>query len=672
MSEHKTQGNDLIFALDIGTRSVIGVVGKAEGDRFKVLDVETAEHKKRAMLDGQIDNIRQVAELARQVTQRLEERLDVTLERVCVAAAGRALQTQRGSFSLELPESGSITMEQIGQLETGAVSAAEEALQTEGDERRQLFLVGYTVTQYRLDHYPMTVLLDHSGREIEADVVATFLPGEVVESLYAAMRAAGLQVSSMTLEPIAAMNAAIPAELRLLNLALVDIGAGTTDIALCRDGSVTGYTMATIAGDEITERLMRSYLIDFQTAENIKRSLREGESVHYTDIMGLENDLSYDEVMAEIEEPMEKLASAIAEQVVSVNGAPPSALFLAGGGSKLNGLKERVAEKLNMDEKRVAVAGNNFAKSAYADTIKLDNPEYTTPLGIAVSAGMGLLNDSYVVLLNGQPAKLFRSGVMTLRDILLMNGYTYADMLGRTGKSLTLTLDGRHVVLRGEPAMPAVLTVNGEDAVLSAVVHAGDKVNFVPARSGADAHQTLGELLPEFTGRALVNNQDAGPDTALQNGDVILTLTRPAEVRAAEEKAAAPMATAEPEAPVAETLPVMSVESPAVEEKPEIPVTPVAPETPVTPVAPVTPMAPTAPVMTASPASGPMEITLNGEPLSLPGKGNGLPYYMMDLLQFSGLDLDHLDGPVRLEVNGEECGFRYVIKPRDCVTICYA
>ena len=660
MSEHKTQGNDLIFALDIGTRSVIGVVGKAEGDRFKVLDVETAEHKKRAMLDGQIDNIRQVAELARQVTQRLEERLDVTLERVCVAAAGRALQTQRGSFSLELPESGSITMEQIGQLETGAVSAAEEALQTEGDERRQLFLVGYTVTQYRLDHYPMTVLLDHSGREIEADVVATFLPGEVVESLYAAMRAAGLQVSSMTLEPIAAMNAAIPAELRLLNLALVDIGAGTTDIALCRDGSVTGYTMATIAGDEITERLMRSYLIDFQTAENIKRSLREGESVHYTDIMGLENELSYDEVMTEIEEPMEKLASAIAEQVVSVNGAPPSALFLAGGGSKLNGLKERVAEKLNMDEKRVAVAGNNFAKSAYADTIKLDNPEYTTPLGIAVSAGMGLLNDSYVVLLNGQPAKLFRSGVMTLRDILLMNGYTYADMLGRTGKSLTLTLDGRHVVLRGEPAMPAVLTVNGEDAVLSAVVHAGDRVNFVPARSGADAHQTLGELLPEFTGRALVNNQDAGADTALQNGDVVLTLTRPAEVWAAEEKAAAPMATAEPEAPVAETLPVMSVESPAVEEKPEIPVTPVAPVTPVTP------------VMPASPASGPMEITLNGEPLSLPGKGNGLPYYMMDLLQFSGLDLDHLDGPVRLEVNGEECGFRYVIKPRDCVTICYA
>lgn len=626
MSEYKAQENDLIYALDIGTRSVIGMVGQTDGDRFKVLDVEVAEHKKRAMIDGQIDNIRQVAGLVRQVTQRLEERLNVSLERVCVAAAGRALQTKAGTFSLSLPENNVITVEQVSQLETGAVSAAEEALQTEGDERRRLFLVGYTVTQYRLDHYPMVTLLDHSGVEVEADVVATFLPGEVVESLYTVMRTAGLQVSSMTLEPIAAMNAAIPAELRLLNLALVDIGAGTTDIAVCRDGSITGYTMATIAGDEITEALMRAFLIDFQTAEEVKRALREGESVRYTDIMGLENEVSYESVMAAIDEPMDKLATAIAEQVLETNGAAPSALFLAGGGSKLSGLKEKVSEKLNMDEKRVAIAGNNFAKSVYADSIKLDDPEYATPLGIAVSAGLGLLNDSYVVLLNGKPAKLFRSGVLTLRDILLMNGYTYSDILGRNGKSLAVTLNGQRIILRGEPSVPAALTVNEREAALSAVVHAGDSVSFVPARSGADAQRTLGELLPEFTGRVLVNNQDASPDTVLHSGDVILTLERAAE-SCADDQDAVGMAPGLTDDQDAERM---------------------------------------------MPSSGAIEVELNGEALSLPGKGNGLPYYMMDLLQFSGLDLDHLDGPVRLEVNGEECGFRYVIKPRDRVTICYA
>lgn len=268
MAEYKAQEQDMIFALDIGTRSIVGVVGQPVGGRFKVLDIEIAEHGSRAMLDGQIDNIQQVASLARTVTDRLESRLGIRLERVAVAAAGRALRTQSGSFIMDLTQKQSISAEQISRLEAGALSAAEEALQMEEETRRQFFMVGYTVAQYRLDNYPMMTLLNHNGQRAEAEVVATFLPGEVVESLYTAMRAAGLQVASLTLEPIAAMNAAIPAELRLLNLALVDIGAGTTDIAVCREGSVVGYTMATIAGDEITEALMRAFLVDFQTCRD--------------------------------------------------------------------------------------------------------------------------------------------------------------------------------------------------------------------------------------------------------------------------------------------------------------------------------------------------------------------------------------------------------------------
>ncbi len=231
MAEYRAQEQDMIFALDIGTRSIVGVVGKPVGGRFKVLDIEAAEHGSRAMLDGQIDNIQQVAALARTVTDRLEGRLGIRLERVSVAAAGRALRTQGASFAMDLPQKQAITAEQISRLEAGALSAAEEALQVEEESRRQFFMVGYTVAQYRLDNYPLATLLSHNGRRAEAEVVATFLPGEVVESLYTAMRAAGLQVASLTLEPIAAMNAAIPAELRLLNLALVDIGAGTTDSA---------------------------------------------------------------------------------------------------------------------------------------------------------------------------------------------------------------------------------------------------------------------------------------------------------------------------------------------------------------------------------------------------------------------------------------------------------
>ena len=652
MKDLRAQEQDLIFALDIGTRSVVGVVGRPSGGRFKALDIEMAEHGSRAMLDGQIDNIHQVGALARTVTDRLEERLGVRLERVCVAAAGRALRTQSGSFTMDISAEKTISAETISRLEAGALSAAEEALQMEDEVRRQFFMVGYTVAQYRLDNYPLASLLDHNGQKAEADVVATFLPGEVVESLYAAMRTAGLQVSSLTLEPIAAMNAAIPVELRLLNLALVDIGAGTTDIAVCRDGSVTGYTMATIAGDEITEAIMRTFLVDFQTAEEMKRNLRPGEDVCYTDILGLENTAAFEELYAAIQEPMGRLAEAIAVQVTELNGGAPSALFLAGGGSKLEGLREKVAASLGMDERRVAIAGNNFAKSAFADEMDLNNPEYATPLGIAISAGLGLLNDSYVITLNGETAKLFRSGTLTVRDILLMNGYTYADMLGRSGKNLGVTLNGRRMVLRGEPAAPAILRVNGEEAAINAVVHAGDSIRFQPARSGRDAAKTLGELLgKDFSGRVLLNNREGDRKAPLRQGDVILTLEGPAGlIPPLPEQPEQPEKTApqpEPDAPPPAPLPEEKAE-PVSKEPPQ-------PEPP----KPVKPRI----------RKREVEILLNGKPVVLPPKENGQPYYVMDLLERSGVDFEKLEGPVRLAVNGTECGFSQAVKDRDSITI---
>ena len=121
MAKRKPQDSELIFALDIGTRSIIGVVGRVVDERFQVLAIEKEEHGKRAMLDGQIEDIAQVAKVARRVTNRLEEKLDCTLERVCVAAAGRALRTEQGSFVMEYPEVTRITNDAISRLESGAV-----------------------------------------------------------------------------------------------------------------------------------------------------------------------------------------------------------------------------------------------------------------------------------------------------------------------------------------------------------------------------------------------------------------------------------------------------------------------------------------------------------------------------------------------------------------------
>lgn len=88
--------------------------------------------------------------------------------------------------------------------------------------------------------------------------------------LYKVMDNIGLDVGFMTLEPIAAIEAAVPNNIRLLNVALVDIGAGTSDIAITKDGTIAAYAMTSTAGDEITEMLAKTYLLDFDTAEAVK------------------------------------------------------------------------------------------------------------------------------------------------------------------------------------------------------------------------------------------------------------------------------------------------------------------------------------------------------------------------------------------------------------------
>ena len=552
MAETKTpygvQTEELIYALDVGTRSVIGMVGRAENGRARVLAVEKQPHPRRAMLDGQIEDIAQVAQVVEQVTSRLEERMGLKLERACVAAAGRALRTEQGHGVLKLPETGKLGEEQLGQLEATAVADAEQHLREGEDQGQRLFLVGYTVTRFLLDGYPMTSLLGHTGRNIEADVVATFLPGEVVDSLYAVLREAGLEVASLTLEPIAALNAAIPAELRLLNLALVDIGAGTSDIAICREGSVVGYTMATVAGDEITEALMRTYLVDYRTAEEMKAALGQSETITFTDILGMEQTCGAEEVLDAADQAGQSLVDEVAARVLELNGGAPSALLLAGGGSKLSSLREKMAQALGMDPRRVALAGAHFKTSAFSDTVELEDPEYTTPLGIAVSAGLELISDSYRILLNDRPAKLFRNGRLTLLELLMMNGYGYRDLLGRNGKSAVLEVDSRRVVFHGEPSQPAVLEVNGAPARPSDVIHAGDKIRFVPATPGADRKVTVREVLERLGAQSLLaDGAPLAPEDEVPVGVRLQTGAAPV----AEKPE--PPAVSEPERPVVES-----------------------------------------------------------------------------------------------------------------------
>ena len=716
------QANDAVFALDIGTRSIIGMVGIVEENKVKIIAIEREEHAERAMIDGQIENIEKVATLAGKVKKRLEDKIRFKLTKVCVAAAGRALRSKRAEFELELPGTQLIDDEIISRLEAGAITKAEEAFDAENEaaeDTRRFYLVGYTVCQYFLDQYMISNLKDHRGRHVKVDLIATFLPSEVVESLYTTMNKIGLEVASLTLEPIAAINAAIPENIRLLNLVLVDIGAGTSDIAACTGGSVTGYTMATVAGDEITETIMKEYLVDFATAESIKAQLDGKQEITFADIMGLEHKISREEILQCIQGTSGFLCKEIANKVVEINGGSPSALFLAWGGSKLAGLKDGLTTALGMDANRVAVAGNYFRSSAFSDEYDLNNPEYATPLGIAISSGLNMINDSFRVTLNNKPAKLFRSGSFTALNLLMMNGYNFRDILGRPGLNLTVTVNGRRKVFYGTSSEPATLLINQKEGKLSEVIHAGDSIDFVPAVQGIPAMACLGDIEGADTCVDItLNGIHASLKTPLKNGDIINILLPKVQKPVKEEREESKLSDTKKEKvvlenehtdrPWEEEIPTRGIIEPLETTPDSTPFSPSKEEafeeesselmeesdTDILEESEVDISGDTLEISKADETPNNLQefksdnftdaseeseeeiskgekvsFRLNGTFLDLPKKEEGRPYYLMDLIQYSGINLERPRGVVKLTVNGIPGMFQQALSDGDEIRI---
>ncbi|MEG2206321.1 MAG: cell division FtsA domain-containing protein, partial [Oscillospiraceae bacterium] len=498
MQENENVKENSVFALDIGTRSVIGVVGYSENDIFHIEAIEAMEHPKRAMLDGQIEDINAVAAVANIVKMALEDRIGRKLTKVCVAAAGRALRTVNASFEVELPAGGPATEETVYALEMGAVSkAADEIKATEQGDA--LFCVGHSVARFLIDDYPYSTIIDHKGKTAKAEVIATFLPAEVVNSLEAAMKKIGLSIEFLTLEPIAAMNAVIPPELRLLNLALVDIGAGTSDIAVCDGGSVAAYTMATVAGDEITEALIKEYLVDFQTAEKMKFEIsKETAVIKYRDILGFDYEVPLAEVLSALAPALNSLSDIISERILEVNGKAPSAVFLVGGGGKTPQLCKLVAERLSLDERKVAIGGNNFMKKLAVGVEDTFGPEYATPIGIALTAISTGEYKGFDVFINGEKRRLLRTGTLAMMDVLLLCGYSYSDVMGKSGQNLNFEVNGEKRVLRGGMLKPAVIALNGRQVGISVQVVSGDSIHIIPATTGENASLKMNDIVHNY------------------------------------------------------------------------------------------------------------------------------------------------------------------------------
>lgn len=515
---------NVVFALDIGTRSVVGITGVTTDDSFSVFDYEQRLHKNRAMRDGQIEDINLVAKTVREIKKALEERNGMDLSKVSIAAAGRSLKTLRMTYEQDINEEENITPELMHSIEYNAISAALDDFARGDDSKGAFSCVGYDVVNYRLDGYLLNNPLGHRGGHIVVEIIAAFLPFSVIRSLYSVTELCNLTVESLTLEPIAAINAVVPPDVRLLNIAITDIGAGTSDIGISKNGSIVAYDMVTIAGDEITECLMKHYLVDFDTGEKIKFKLSEDdEQITFADILGVSHSCSRDAVSGVIDQVLEELCDSVSSSILKINDGPPTALFLVGGASQIPGLCAKMAGKLNIPVERVTLGGKYPYRNIILHTDKLLTPEYATPLGIGATSRLTHIHDLFSVTVNGEKITMPGSENVRVLDALLLAGVKASSLIGRSAAPVTYYINDEEKTMRGTPPVPGQILVNKEPAALDSPLKQGDEVAILFAQHGKPPQLTVSDIRKNLGDKVVlsvaVNGKSAKSNYRIKQGD---------------------------------------------------------------------------------------------------------------------------------------------------------
>ena len=375
------------------------------------------------------------------------------------------------------------------------IEKAQDILKEANDTQYKFYCVGYSVVKYFLNDEVFISLEDHKATKIGEDIIVTFLPEDVVDGLYSAVGQAGLTVANMTLEPIAAINVAIPENYRMLNIALVDVGAGTSDISVTKEGSIIAYGMIPYAGDELTELIVQHFLVDFKTAEAMKLASTTENEVTYEDIMSISHTIPSKEVWDLVEPTVDKITSEVAAKIMELNGDKTvSACFVVGGGGKIHGFTQMLAKRLDLPEERVALRGEEVLKEVVFEQEDIHkDPLLVTPIGICLNY-YEQRNNFIMMKFNGERLKLYDNNRLTIVDAALQAGFPNDELFPKRGMPINFVVNGAARIARGEAGEPAIVTLNGRPANINTPLVPNCEVTIEPSTAGADAVYTIEQL----------------------------------------------------------------------------------------------------------------------------------------------------------------------------------
>ena len=371
--------NNLIVALDVGTSKIVVIVAELMPDGvLKIIGL--GQHVSKGLKKGVVVNIESTMQAIQRAVEEAELMADCKIKDVYTGIAGSHIKSLNSHGMVKIKDS------EVSQMDIDRVIETAQAITLPPDQQ-----VLHILTQeYVVDQqHDIIEPIGMSGMKLEVKVHIITGAVAAAQNIIKCIKRCGLDVTELVLQPLASAEAALTMDEKDLGVCLVDIGGGTTDIAVIKNGQIQHTVVIPIAGDQVTNDIAMALRTPTPNAEEIKikyacalaRLAGENETIKVPSVGDRsDRDLSR-QALAEVVEPRYDELFTLIQAELRRSGFEDliaAGIVLTGGTSKMEGVVELAEEIFHMP---VSI-GHPQGVTGLTDIVR--NPIYSTAVGLLI------------------------------------------------------------------------------------------------------------------------------------------------------------------------------------------------------------------------------------------------------------------------------------------------
>ena len=366
----------IISAIDVGTTKICTITGTLDsGGNIQVLGVGLVPAH--GMHKGMVVNVDEAKESVAESVKRAEQASGLKIESAYVGVTGRHISSHNTHGVVAIPRNDRLVRpEDLKRV----LSSAQQV--NVPDDRKVLHAIPRSYALDNQERIKNPVGMHGFRLDVETHIITAAVSS--VQNLVKCIRSIGVEIQDLILEPLASGEAVLTPEEREVGTILADIGGGTTDIALFKDGSIYHTSIIPVAGYQVTSDLSIGLGLPFEIAEAMKKKygnvypevLSKNQESKLTVEDG--HSVSYRELCDIIKVRMEELLRLILLEMPDSNYASiaPAGLVLTGGSSNLAGLESLAKQTIRIQTRIGEPMG------VYGITDILHDPAHSTGVGL--------------------------------------------------------------------------------------------------------------------------------------------------------------------------------------------------------------------------------------------------------------------------------------------------